>query len=66
MNNFIYTVLNADIPVLYIGVSGHIHVNCVIRHSVNSAVCYHINAYIMVSALLRVMCVIKHSVVRAV
>ena len=38
MNNLMYTVLNADIPVIYIGVSGHIHVKCVIRHSVNRAV----------------------------
>jgi len=38
MNNFTYTVMNADIPLMYIGVSVHILVNCVIRHSVNRAV----------------------------
>ena len=37
MNNM-YTVLNADIPVIYIGVSVHIHVKCVISHSVKKAV----------------------------
>ena len=31
-------VLNADIPVIYIGVSIHIHVYFVIRHSVYRAV----------------------------
>jgi len=34
MNNFMYTVLNADIPVIYRGVSVHIHVKCVIGHTV--------------------------------
>jgi len=38
MNNFTYTVLNADIPVIYIRVSIHIHVKCVISHSVKRAV----------------------------
>jgi len=38
MNNCAYMVLNADIPVIYIGVSVHIHVECVIRHSINGAV----------------------------
>ena len=38
MNNNMYTVLNADIPVIYIGVSVHIHVKCVISHSVKKAV----------------------------
>jgi len=38
MNNFMYTVLNADIPVMYIGVSVRIHMKCVIRHSVKTAV----------------------------
>jgi len=38
MNSYAYVVLNADIPVIYIGVSVHIHVMCVIRHSVNRAV----------------------------
>jgi len=38
MNKFMYTVLSADIPVIYIGVSSHICVKCVIGHSVKSAV----------------------------
>ena len=38
MKNFTYTAMNADIPVMYVGVSVHIHVNCVIRHSVNEAI----------------------------
>jgi hypothetical protein len=58
MNNFMYTVVNADIPVIYIGVSIHIHVKCPIGHSVNR--------YIAVSALVIVMCVIRHSVTRAI
>jgi len=39
MNNFTYTVLNADIPVVYIGVSIHFPVKYVIRHSVKRAIC---------------------------
>ena len=38
MNNFMYRVMNANIPVIYIGVSGHIHVKCAIRHSEKRAV----------------------------
>jgi len=38
MNNFMYTVMNADIPVLYIGVSVHIQVECAVGHSVKRAV----------------------------
>ena len=34
MNNFMYTVLNADIPVIYIRMSALMFVMCVIRHSV--------------------------------
>jgi len=30
MNNFMYTVVNAEIPVIYIVVSIHTHVKCVI------------------------------------
>jgi hypothetical protein len=33
-----YTVLNADIPVIYIVVSVHIHVKCVVRLLVKRAV----------------------------
>jgi len=31
-------VLNADMPVIYIGVSVHMHMKCVIEHSVTRAV----------------------------
>ena len=34
MNNFMYTVLNAAIPVICVGMSVHIHVKCVLKHSV--------------------------------
>jgi hypothetical protein len=34
MNSFTYTVQNADFPVIYIGVSVHIHAKYVIGHSV--------------------------------
>jgi hypothetical protein len=34
MNNFMYAVLNADIPVIYRGVSIHIYVKIAIRPSV--------------------------------
>ena len=34
MNIFMCTVLNADIPVIYIGVTVYIHVKYVIGHSV--------------------------------
>jgi len=37
VNNFTYTVLNADFPLIYIGVSVHIHVKFVTRHSVKRA-----------------------------
>jgi hypothetical protein len=33
MENFMYTVLNADIPVMYMGVSVHMFVMCVIGHT---------------------------------
>jgi len=39
MNTFMYTVLNADILVIYIVVSIHIPVKFVIRHSVTRGVC---------------------------
>jgi len=38
MSNFMYRVLKADIPVIYIGKSVDIHVKYVIRHSVKRAV----------------------------
>jgi len=38
MNNFMYGVMSADIPVMYIRVSVHMHVKCVIENSVKSAI----------------------------
>jgi len=38
MNSFMYTVRNADIPVIYIGVSVYIYVLYVIRFTVIRAV----------------------------
>ena len=38
MNNFTYTVLNAEVPVMYIGVSVHVQVKCVVRQLVKRAV----------------------------
>jgi len=38
MNNFMYTVMTADIPLIYIGVSVHFYVKFVIRHSVKRAI----------------------------
>ena len=66
MNKMEYTMLNADIPVMYIMVSVHIRVMFVIRHSVERAVLRDINACIVVSSLMCVMCVLRHSVNRAV
>jgi len=37
MNIIMYTVLNADIPMVYIGLSIHMHVKWVISHSVERA-----------------------------
>jgi len=62
MNNCMYLVLNAEIPVIYIGVSVRIYVKCVVRHSVKRAVLQNINAYIMVNAPILVMYVTRHSV----
>jgi hypothetical protein len=61
-----YTVLNADIPVIYVGVSVCIHVKYVLGHSVKGENCEDINAYIVVSALMFVMCVIRDSVTTVV
>ena len=38
MNSFMYTVMSADIPVMYIGVSVNMHVKFVIGHSVKRAI----------------------------
>jgi len=38
MKNFIYAVMNADIPVIYIEVIIHICVKCLIRYSVKSEI----------------------------
>jgi len=64
MNNFIYRVMSADIPVIYIVVRVHMHVKCVIRHTVTVVVLKGINTYTVVSALLFVMCVIRYTVTR--
>jgi hypothetical protein len=37
MNSFMYTVLNVDVPVIYLGVSVCIYVKYVIRHTVKRA-----------------------------
>ena len=34
MNNFMYTVLNLDIPVIHKGVSIHTHMKCVLGNTV--------------------------------
>jgi hypothetical protein len=65
MNNSMYTVLNADIPVINVGVSVHVHVKVVIRHSVKRAICQRIKAYIVLSAFMFVMCVMRHSITGA-
>jgi hypothetical protein len=36
--NFTYTAMDADIPVIYMGVNVHILVKCVIRYSENRTV----------------------------
>jgi hypothetical protein len=64
--NFTYTVLNADISVLHIGVIDHIHVKYVIRHSAKGAIWYHTSVYIAVCALMFVKSVKGHTVSRAV
>ena len=38
MNNFKYSELNAEIPVIHIGVGIHMGAKCVIRHLVKRAV----------------------------
>ena len=38
MNNFMYRVKSADIPVIYIVVSVHMHMKCVIGHSVKRVI----------------------------
>jgi len=38
MNNFMYRVKSADIPVMYIVVSIHMHVKCVIGLSVKRVI----------------------------
>jgi len=66
MNNFMYTVLKAVIPVMFLGVSIHIHVKYVVRHSVRRVFLKDINTFIVVSALTAVKYVIRHSLNRAV
>ena len=62
MNNFMYTVLNAGIPVIYVVVSTLICVMCVIRLSGIRAVLQNINMYIVVSIRTAVKFVRRHSV----
>ena len=38
MNNFMYTVLNADIPVIFVVVSALLLVMCAISHSVERSI----------------------------
>jgi len=38
MNNLMYAMMNADIPVIYVGAGIHFYVQFVIRHSVKSAI----------------------------
>jgi len=38
MNNFLYRVMNADIPVIYVGEGVHFYAKFVVRHSVKRAV----------------------------
>jgi len=38
MNNFMYAVMNADIPVIHVGVGVHFYVKFLIRHSVKRAI----------------------------
>jgi len=42
-------------------VSSHIAVKCVIRYSLNRAICQGIDTYMVVNVHLLVMCVIMHS-----
>jgi len=66
MNNFMYTVLNAGILMIYIVVSTIILVTYVIRHLVTARVLEDMNVYIVMSAVIFVMCVKSHSGVRLV
>ena len=45
----------------YVVVGIHIRVKCVIRHSVNRAIWWHINTYIVVSTIISMKCVLNHS-----
>jgi len=38
MNNFMYTVLNAEVPVMYISMGVNIQVKCVVRNLVKISV----------------------------
>jgi hypothetical protein len=66
MNNFVYMVLNADIPVIYTGLVIYIRVKCVTRHSVKRAVLQGTSVLIVVRAFIPVKCVVKHLLNRAV
>jgi hypothetical protein len=64
MNSFTFTVLNADIPVMYIEVSVNIHVKFLIRGSDTKVILSDISKCIVVCTLTLVMCVISVSVRR--
>ena len=66
MNNFMYRVKSADIPVIYIVVSVHMQVNCVIGNSVKRVIYQHINAFIVERAGVAVKYVMRHTVKRVV
>jgi acetaldehyde dehydrogenase (acetylating) len=66
MFNFTHTVQNADIPVIYTGVSVYIHVKGVIRYSGIRVVLQDIDACIVASDLMPVKCVERHSMTRAI
>jgi hypothetical protein len=61
MNINMRTVLNVDIPVMYMGVSVHMCVKCVIGPSLKRAALYHIDTYTVLAAVILVMCVIRPS-----
>jgi NDP-sugar pyrophosphorylase family protein len=62
MNNFMYTVINADVPVKHVGESIQIYANFVITRAVVTGP----NAHIVVSALISVQCVMQRSDIRAI
>jgi hypothetical protein len=66
MNNFKYSELNVEIPVMHMGMAVLMHVICGVRHLVKVGVLLNINVYIMLSALILAMCFKKHPVKSAI